>query len=431
MSGTFSIDIDWLARQTGNEIERVTLAGLTINLDGSVATELEDLNARAVRKAVWASAYDAALWFAGNWWRLICEPERRTSGWRMSHNLGAAGGGYLWPNLTFCSDGHTILVRSRATSRPDGEPIRYLQSFDVHIPIHEFERAIESFIESVIARLAGEKVGNTELCSLWTEVRAEHGDPTLSNWRRLEAIMGFDPDEAPASTIRELQDGAASYGASAVEEMAAASGEHAAEAMKELWDKFRPRAVSVTVANADRLRRLISEAMESQKLPWENGETAAKICRSQWSLSGPIKTKTLCDLLSISTETVLTRDHVVLPWSAGFRDVDSDQVDVILQSPRPENRRFALSRVIGDHLITQSSERLLPVTRMLTKRQKFQKAFAQELLCPYSLLDEFLSDKPLGEEAIEDAANNFDVSPLTIRTTLVNKGRLDRSELDV
>jgi Zn-dependent peptidase ImmA (M78 family) len=114
---------------------------------------------------------------------------------------------------------------------------------------------------------------------------------------------------------------------------------------------------------------------------------------------------------------------------AGFRNGQADCINVFLNKSRPVNRRFALSRLIGDHLITANNERLLPLTRMITGRQKFQKAFAQELLCPFMELKEFLGDSPPNNEIIEDAAYHFEVSPLVIGTALVNKKLLDRAYL--
>jgi Zn-dependent peptidase ImmA (M78 family) len=72
---------------------------------------------------------------------------------------------------------------------------------------------------------------------------------------------------------------------------------------------------------------------------------------------------------------------------------------------------------------------LLPATRLYTQRQKFQRAFAQEFLCPYTELKSYLGSGRLDDEAIEDAASYFQVSPLLIRTTLVNKGMLERNVL--
>lgn len=76
-----------------------------------------------------------------------------------------------------------------------------------------------------------------------------------------------------------------------------------------------------------------------------------------------------------------------------------------------------------------AAERLLPALNIGTHRQKFQRAFAGAFLCPYPALRDFLGTGPSGDDAIEDAADHFNVSPLLIRTVLVNKHELERGSL--
>ena len=83
----------------------------------------------------------------------------------------------------------------------------------------------------------------------------------------------------------------------------------------------------------------------------------------------------------------------------------------------------------ADCLDNQGNEHLLPVTRASTARQKFQRAFAQEFLCPTEELKDFLEGTPMGDDDINEAAAYFEVSPLTIKRTLVNKGCLERDQV--
>jgi Zn-dependent peptidase ImmA (M78 family) len=93
------------------------------------------------------------------------------------------------------------------------------------------------------------------------------------------------------------------------------------------------------------------------------------------------------------------------------------------------NRRFELCRLIADGLVASEGDLLLPATVSRTSRQKFQRAFAQEFLCPFDALRERLGPSVPADEDIEDAAAHFEVSPLVIQTTLVNKGILPRDLL--
>jgi Zn-dependent peptidase ImmA (M78 family) len=92
-------------------------------------------------------------------------------------------------------------------------------------------------------------------------------------------------------------------------------------------------------------------------------------------------------------------------------------------------RRFELARLLGDRIAGSGGGKLLPATRASTYRQKMQRSFAAEFLSPFEAVDEMLK----GDYSIEsqqDMAEHFSVSPLTIRTLLVNHGRLEREDLD-
>ena len=76
-----------------------------------------------------------------------------------------------------------------------------------------------------------------------------------------------------------------------------------------------------------------------------------------------------------------------------------------------------------------TDERLLPATMAKTSRQKFQRAFAQEFLCPVEALIQTIGTSHPEDEEIEAAAKHFHVSPLLVRTTLVNHQILTRDDL--
>ena len=101
---------------------------------------------------------------------------------------------------------------------------------------------------------------------------------------------------------------------------------------------------------------------------------------------------------------------------------------IVLRSNYLTGRRFELARLLGDRIASGLNERLLPVTRAHTYRQKLQRAFAAELLCPFEALDDLL-DGDYSEQACEDAAMHFNVSGRTVTTLLVNHKRLERNSL--
>ncbi len=431
MNNNFSIDFDWLPREYGNQVEQTTLAELCIRVDGNIATDLEDLLAKSVRKKARLSAYDLAVWFASNWWRLRWEPESRSHQWEMSHHLSAAGGGYVWPDVNFVSDGSLVLVRSRATEGRPAEPIRYLSSFNYSVSADEFEQGVDRFIEAVFARLAGLDVDEHGLVDLWNDVKEERANPKLAKWRKLEALTGFDPEEAPKGLIQQLLDKESNWGSGAIEEVAAASRANAVADLQKIVAS-RDRATEVGISGFECARQRIARQDKSTLFSWQRAERAALVSREAWSLpSGPVPTETLSDLFKISENLILKPgDDQTGLMPVGFRlSGNSEKINVSLQRKRTTGRRFALLRLVADHLLSEPEERLLPATDTKTERQKMQRAFAQEFLCPISDLEEFLGSGKPSDEFIDEAAAHFDVSPLLIKTKLVNHGVLPHEEL--
>ena len=99
----------------------------------------------------------------------------------------------------------------------------------------------------------------------------------------------------------------------------------------------------------------------------------------------------------------------------------------VLRSTRKTGRRFEVARLLADSLVVPTDDRLRPATGAYTYRQKMQRAFAAELLCPVQSLVGFL-EEDFSEDAREEAAERFGVSPLAVTWVLVNHDYLDRAE---
>ena len=362
------------------------LAELSILVDGLCATQIAETWTDQLRQSVRVSAVALAEWFATNWWRLRWEPETRTSSWQMSHKLGGAGRGYVWPDLSFCSDGERVLVSSCPTDLSNSHPIRYLAHFNRYISVDDFEQGVDAFVNTAVERLTGKAKTETDLSVLWKELGSERLDPEATRWRTLEACMGYDADESPPGLVDSLQGVTESYGESAVHEMASASRDQAVAHMHALLQDAGERADNTAeVSDFDRIRERIKATAQQSAPPWKQALDAAGIAREEWALEpGPISTSRLSELLAV----------------------------------HPHSRRFALSRLVADHLVSSDDESFLPVTTANTSRQKSQRAFAQGLLCPFEDLMDFLGTCAPYEEDLDDAAAHFDVSPLLVRRTL-------------
>jgi hypothetical protein len=423
-----------LGGQTGNEVERACYADIGLAVGEQWLTQMEDRFASTVSRHLRASIHQLATWFAANWWRLRWEPETRDwstdVGWRMAHSVASAGGGFVWPNVLFASDGDTVAIASRPRANTAAfEPIRYLNRFDSRITAADFENKVDLFIGSVISRLRDLGIKDDALPVLWAEVMAERQDPEGTQWRKLEALAGYDPDEIPEGLAAKLLEDERLLGKGAVEEVAAEARQgvdSALQPMREVSRSRKPKAGGHRVT----IPRLNGTVPDDGRLPWQHAATLAALVRREWDLgNAPVLNNNLAELLSTTKDVFLSASAPRSKTPFAIRQAKEGVVDVYLHSPIAANRRFAIGRLLGDHLCCANGDRLLPATRARTVRQKFQRAFAQEFLCPYTALVERVQTVQPDEDDINEAAHYFHVSPLLVKTTLVNKGELDRTAL--
>ena len=436
MTDELKIEYEWLDRPEGDlEAGRACEAVIGIRLGDEYLTRLDDSWGQTVRNQMRVSAHTLATWFASNWWRLRWEPEtpgsRRDVDWRMSHCMAAAGAGYVWPNVIFASDGDSLAVASRPGRKAVAfEPVRYLNRIDGRISAEEFERSVDQFLEGVLSRLYSMNVPGDDLLELWTEVMRERQDPKLTQWRKLEALCGYDPDEAPAAIIELLRDDNAGLGGEALEEVAAVGRHATAKLLKPILSLAKAVAAPRAGGFRGSMPTLTNKPRTvAGERPWQAATKLAQFARRQWGLEKkPIKDKALADLLGMKASVFAEQvKSAALPLA--LRAGTSDSFDIYFNSSWATSRRFACSRLIGDHLYFRNQGRLIPATDAKTSRQQFQRAFAQELLCPFDALLEKIQTEQPNEEDISEAAAYFEVSPLMVETTLVNKGELDREVL--
>jgi hypothetical protein len=437
MSDTFRIEVEqWLHGAAGAEHERQTLAGIRIQVGDLCVTRVEDLAAKTVRTNVHLSAYRLAYWLAEHWWRLRWEPEiaGRNTDWLMSHGLAAAGQGFIWPPLTFASDGETVLLTMRAS--PHGHtisPIRYLETLDVTVSTTAFEQGVDTFIGSVVGRLRNLGFEGTDVELLWAEVTRERLDAELGQARRMEALLGVDAGEAEESLLDRVASYGRHLGRGAVEEIAAAARDECLQAVAAAEAQRSRAKTRVDVADRDTLSGLFLLLRADAPPAWQLGETLASRARRLWHVdAGPLSSRRLAEIADAPVD-FLTRnpgeDTGTCMDGIGYREPrDGTGFRAIIRSPYPSNRRFHFARLLADDILAASAERLLPVTRAKTARQKFQRAFAAELLCPFEELQGMLPAAP-DDDDVETAARHFEVSPLLVRTSLVNKGTLPRERL--
>jgi len=431
---------DWISEESGDPQIQATAAEISIKVGLHYVTEVEDRRAKTVRKSIRASAALLASWLLSNWWRLRWEPSKEPGrldylDWELSHSLAATGGGYVWPPLTFESDGPNILLRCEGQTKSDRSelsPIRYLNSFAENIAASTFESSIMKFVEDVLERLNSTGIRKSLVHELWAETTAEQEHPQQTSQRKLEALLGLDPDEDEHLVKDLLKRWQRRVGKDALEEIAAATESASVE---KVLGTAKEAAESVeTLAQISKVHGLRAALRTGISLggmvPWQRGRQAAYIVREAWGLGmRPILTQGIADQLQISA-SALTGDQPKTPFSFAVRGDTGEKFGVVLSRPHIHSRRFDVARLIGDHLVFETDDAWKPATQALTARQKFQRAFAAEFLCPSEELAKRYNS-PIELDDLDDVtcsvAEEYNVSQTLVLNHFANRNLIPQS----
>ena len=432
---TLDVEAAW-CREVGEDIagmpgtveDEATLAEIGVAVEQVTLTRALDDRTGQARNGGRLSAHRLAEWLAWNWWRLRWEPSHQNArrdqriGWRQAHDLAGIGGGWLWPNVMITCDGLRVVLDARPSPEVWTEPLRYVTSRRVVVSAESFEAGVDDFLKRVLARLDAWSLAETRLRAAWRELAAEREDPELARYRRIEACLGCDVDEAdPKRVERVIVDGRM-LGSAAMFEVAADRFLTAVE--------FREAARRVGFdADPDaRVTGLVNVRNGGdQRAAWVVGVDAAAALRRRERLGdGPLSDQRLADLCAVDTSAFRAGNiGVDMAFALDDRRAGSR---IVLRSRWRAGRRFEAARLLADSLLVDTDDRLRPATGAATYRQKTQRAFAAELLCPVESLLDVLADD-FSDDARVTAAERFGVSPLAVTAVLANNGFADWEEV--
>lgn len=404
--------------------------GLAIRSRGTVFTRLHRQGEDAPQDHLQAPPGQLAFWLVDNWWRLRWEcysSSRLNSDWRLAHELSSIGG-YAWPRLAIWGEGNRIGLLSRRDPVGVVGPVRYLTDALTYVPASAFELGVDQFLDFVSTK-------KQRLVSDWAPLQAqiealaaERSDAELSSWRRLEAQLGYDVDEAPEQLMAWLSDFQQEYGTGAVAEAALAiQGPESAAVLQAEITAAKSHPVRCSLSRTAKLVDHLQS--EPDDPPWRRGEIAAAAVRGAVGrTSGSLSNPQLAEVLHAPQSSLSGRRSANTRKPAyGLRLVTNQEEIVSLTSTWGTGRRFEFCRALGDE-IWSKGELLGPITKAKSERQKFQRAFAQSLLCPFDELLGYIGDDR-SDDALAAAAQHFYVSPQLVRSVLVNKRDLDRQRL--
>ena len=373
-----------------------------------------------------------AFWFLDNWWRIRCEPpppqREFPAHWRLAHHLPSIGAGYPWPNVSLWGEGSRCGVMVHADAHNFQRSLRFLADPTLeYVASSTAERAIDTFIDHVLQDAGSDCDG---LDQEYRDLRAERADPIVSRWRRLEAMLGFDPDAAPDNVVADYDAMSERFGTEGVEEAALAQqGRHSIKALRETLRVAETSRVILRTPTAVGDIELDHHALHP---PWELAIGAARKLRQYLRVpDGPIRNPRLSEVLDINVDRLATQRSWPRSISYGLRlrDASGNTNKLALRSPWSHSRRFELCRSLGD-IIWSGNDPLGPLSTAKSGRQKFQRAFAQEFLCPFADLRAYIPNEHPTDDDIHGAARYFHVSERLIQTTLVNHDVIDRETFD-
>ena len=402
------------------------VAEISLHVGDRVISRIADTEKGTVRDFFRASSTGLAFWLADNWWRLrwetISDSRLPSVDWRLRHELNSASGGALWPPVMIFSVGDRISFTPSVGKKVIDGPQSYFQFKIGMVAADEYERELDSFFEAVLKHCAM-TVDGKALNILLKQIATERNDPELAGWRRLEACLGFDPDAAPDEVVDALVKLEDVAGEDGVEEAAHAQpGENAAQSLSLVIEATRDSKVEVDLSLADSLKREWN--LPSYATPWEMAEAAAAELRSIIGVTRGLLNHTVFgDIFKARWDDLKSFTATARKLPYGARIGEERKSRVALQTSKPYDRRFELARQFGD-AVWQKDIDFGIVSRSKSDRQKFQRAFAHSLLCPFEDIQRVIDVNDPTPETMQIAARRFGVHPSVVRNQLVYKGYL-------
>lgn len=426
----FDLSAAWPARSHD-------VADVSIRIGEQLLSRIADTEKGSVRDSFRASATGLALWLADNWWRLRWETLRSSrhasSDWRIRHELNSASGGALWPPVMIYSSSDRIVFAPSFGRNTVGGPQQYFDFGVATVLADEYEAEIDRFINAVIGHCALETDGKA-LAEIFRQIRAERMDPELSGWRRLEACLGFDPDQAPDTVIDALIAFEDTIGEEGVDEAANAyPGPDSPKILGNVIEATRASKVELDLSMSHDIN--FRHELPTTASPWMFAEVAAANLREKIGFHhGPLKGQALADIFKAQWNDLkeATATARRLPYCSRL-PVKGDCNLLSLKTFSAHDRRFELARFLGDAIWCDGGDFGI-VSNAKTDRQKFQRAFAHNLLCPFDDLRQYVDLNNPTDVDIDATARRFYVHSSVIRNQLAYKGYLpfenSREELD-
>ena len=426
--GTLEFSLAPATLDAGLAEEQAAFGRLSVVANGRALTEGVGLGSNELEPGPHVSAYHLSEWFVRNWWRLAYEPpsasghpDRTPMDWEFAHWMSTIGEGYVWPNIRIASDGLRVTITSFASMDPYTTAFRYVGAAKSEsVGVDCLRHAVRTLTERVLELLDHGRAGHTELHDLWSRLQHESTDRDTADKRRIEALLGFDPDDANPADIRVRLADAEILGRDAIAELAADAAARGCDAIgaADIAHVVEATGFAGNVADVVEIESDGSIPAWGTCEAWRIGVTTAHAVRRQAGLDGkPLGNDSLASIAGTSVDAITQHDRATenISFAMDMKDGIS-ATRIAMRSKWETGRRFDLARLTAERLFANGiSDPLRPATQSYTYRQKAQRAFAAELLAPVDAIEDFLGHDR-SDERCNDAAEHFMVSPVLIHS---------------
>ena len=298
-----------------------------------------------------------AFWFIDNWWRLRWEPAPYAdlnAEWRLAHHLSSVGAGYHWPNVSIWGEGSRVGFAVHADANNLQPSLKFVAQPRLnYVPSSTVEDAIDRFVGHVLKHVGDASDG---LDAEYRQLQAERTDPTVATWRKLEAMLGFDPDDAPDGLVGGLETLTERYGSEPLQEAALAhQGERATEAINNCIKAAESSNVLISAPFAFDTLDPIKVGRSSLQPPWRLAVRAANQLRHWLNVPpGPIRNTRLSEIVGTNVDYLGTkrRSTFDIPYALRLRQETGSKL--ALRSTWSHTRRFeTLQEPWRHHLVSR------------------------------------------------------------------------------
>jgi hypothetical protein len=427
-----SITAEWVEAEEiqGAELQS-TWCALSIRVGDAFATRVLSGRARTVRNAVFVSAYPLAEWLATSWWLLLEQRENPDRfgqrSFQETHCLRFARDGYALPDLTIVSLGDTC--RLKWMPGPLGAyEVEFLSAGSVTLPTSTVRAVLSDFVDQVVARLLESGVEGTLLQQEWRAIQ-ELENAEVEYCAAL-ASVGLDPFSADADVAATVVEAYSSLPLSLMRELSAVTdgSNLGAAALTMTGVLHELDTTAPPLRGPAHLRAAFHPAPVDDVLaagtPWARGYADARALRAELGLNGaPIGSlEGLAELLGEDANTlhdvVRARDLHLGLVNGVTSMTDEGAFTLQLAPTHPRATLFHLTRALGSYLF--SGARSAALTKASSDAQARFRAFAAEFLAPASGLRTAVSGMNVDQDAIDELAAAFGVSPFVIHHQLQN-----------